>query len=156
MPVHVKDCTVALDDAVFNVVGAIYWPLELCADAADKGYQDDLIQMALYNAYSSVYDIISGTCNHPIAALYVAHLADHFGRLETSVVGKAFDYDDLSERDKFMEFPAPLLAGHKSLLSAFIADLNVTYDKQSSHGFNDADGPRIATIATALFKVVVL
>ena len=43
-----------------NQVGAIWWPLSLCKDAVDLNYVNNNIQTALYNAYLSVFNILTG------------------------------------------------------------------------------------------------
>jgi len=74
-----------------NQVGTIQWPLSLHKDAADLDYINNDIQTALYDAYSSVFDILTGQRQHPIMGLFSAHMAN---RQDDPNQVNATTYDD--------------------------------------------------------------
>lgn len=55
-------------------VGQIRWPLRLQEEVAFHNYTNDVIQTALYNAFSSVFDIILGIKHHPLMDFFDKHM----------------------------------------------------------------------------------
>jgi hypothetical protein len=51
-------------------VGTIHWPFRLQDEAAFHGYMNDLIQTTLYNAFSTIFDILVRAAPHPLAQLF--------------------------------------------------------------------------------------
>ena len=106
-------------------VGTIRWPLSLHEDASDHYYTHDGIQMALYDAYSSVFDILTGQQEHPIMDLYSTHMADYRAKYKTAKSHhRPTDHDMIEAGLEFSSsFLVPVLAGDASLAEEFISSL---------------------------------
>ena len=59
-------------------VGPIRWPLRLQDNAADHNYRNDAIQTGLYDAYSAIFDILTGATQHPIVTFFSQHMKDQY------------------------------------------------------------------------------
>jgi hypothetical protein len=136
-----------------NQVGTIRWPLSLHRDAADLGYINDGIQTALYNAYSSIFDILTGRRQHPIMDLFSAHMANRQYEHNEASPNHDPTYDDLFDPALAFQFSVPILPGDASLADEFISNL-MCHIKQLSDSLAEDDD--LITISQALFRLVVL
>jgi hypothetical protein len=134
-------------------VGTIRWPLSLHKDAADLGYFKDDIQMALYNAYSSVFDILTGQQQHPIKDLLSAHMANRQKKSNEANSNHDSTYDDMFDPTLDFKFPVPILPGDASLADEFISNLKCHIGQLSASLAKDDD---IISIGQALFHIVIL
>jgi hypothetical protein len=104
-------------------VGTIGWPLRLWDDAAEFGYTDDSLQTPLYEAYSTIFDIVTGHVAHPIMQLFRTHLTT-----ERQTLLDANDNDNPTSSDLLritsrFPFSVPVLPGDASLALDFMASL---------------------------------
>ena len=134
-------------------MGTIRWPLSLHADAADLGYIDDIIQTALYDAYSSVFDILTGQRQHPIMDLLSAHMTNRQDKTDETNSNHDSIYDDIFDPALNFKFSVPILPGHASLTNEFISDLKCHIGQTS---VNLAEDDYIISIGQALFHIVIL
>ena len=130
------------------------WPLQLQADAADYGYSNNAIQTALYDAYSSIYDIIIGAKEHPLAVLFDKHVKekqDHFLQANPE---RDFTTADLFRFADGFAFPVPVPAGDSSLIDEFLADL-MTQLKRWGVGVENSE-LALTHIGPILFRLVIV
>lgn len=127
--------------------------MRLRENAADQGYSNDDIQTALYEAYSTVCDIIVGDRKHPLDDLYIKHIAQKIASASRQHPKRKITYDNLPDSDKLLDFSVPILPGDASLIDPFINDLACDFAKRfgALH-----DSTRITVLSLILFKLVVL
>jgi hypothetical protein len=139
----------AAKNVSFAQSDAIQWPLRLFDDAADYDYTNDAIQTPLYEAYSSVCDIISGRQPHTITLLFSAHMTQQ--RVEfTKANPSCPTTKDLLQAAACFPFSVPVLPGDASLAVDFMASL-MHHAKGQLIGDCVIEG-----IAQALFNLVIL
>jgi len=135
-------------------VGTIRWPLSLHGDAADLSYIDNVIQTALYDAYSSVFDILTGQQQHPIMDLLSAHMTNRQDKSDDETNSDHDStYNDIFDPALDFKFPVPILPGHASLTNKFISNLKCHIGQMS---VNLAEDDYIIAIGQALFHIVIL
>jgi len=135
-----------------NKVGLIRWPLRLFDDAADYDYTNDAIQEPLYNAYSSIYDILTGHRPHEIVALFSAHMAKEKEEFQAANPKRSLTTNDLISAGSCFPFHVPILPGDASLVVDFVANL-----LQHAKNVNDeVDKCAVQCIGRALFSLVIL
>ena len=76
-------------------VGAILWPLRLQDNATDYDYCNNAIQMPLYDAYSTIFSILTGTAQHPIIPLFNQHMEEQCIKFHKQNCGRAPSPSDL-------------------------------------------------------------
>jgi hypothetical protein len=131
-------------------VGAIGWPLRLWDDTADFDYVNDALQTPLYEAYSSIFDIITGHAAHPIMPLFRTHLAQEQKKFLKANRGSNPTSSDLLRIASHFHFSVPILPGDASLALDFIASLKIHIGNQP------IDDCVLECVAPALFNLVIL
>jgi hypothetical protein len=111
-------------------VGTIRWPLRLQEEAAFHNYVNDPIQTALYDAFSTIFDILVGATPHPLAQLFDEYVQKARKKFEATHRRRASD-EDLHGLAQHFSFPVPCLPGDESLIDDFLADLGVQLHKES-------------------------
>jgi hypothetical protein len=130
-------------------VGTIRWPLSLHEDAADLDYVNDNIQTALYDAYSSVFDILTGRRQHPILDLLSAYRANVQDKRVEANSDSNSTYNDLFDPALDFKFSVPILPGDASLADKFISNLKTHIRHLCASLVEDDD---IIHISQALFR----
>jgi hypothetical protein len=133
-------------------VGTIRWPLRLHEEAAFHDYGNHSIQTALYNAFSSVFDVLVGITQHPLAQYFDEYMQTAQQKFETAHQRMATDADLHGLAQRF-SFPVPILAGDESLIEDFLADLGVQLRKESKLALSSL---RLHHIGPILFRLVIL
>jgi hypothetical protein len=128
----------------------IQWPLRLFENAADYDYMNDTIQTPLYEAYSSIFDIVTGHEPHPIVELFAAHMAQERTEFFEDNPNGHLTTNNLLEAASHFPFTIPILPGDTSLVDEFLASLMHHVKDQP---INDC---AIEGISQALFKLVIL
>ena len=112
-------------------MGTIQWPLQLCDDGADKGYTNDTLQTALYETFSSVFDIIMGHQPHPIMNLFSSFMEQQRTEFRSTHSGRDPTTGDLHKAALGQPFSGPVLRGDASLADEFIVNLQCQIMKHS-------------------------
>ena len=86
--------------------------------------------MTLYDAFSSIFDILVEATPHPLAQLFNEYMQKAQKRFETNHQQKALN-EDLHGLAQHFSFPVPNLSGDKSLIEDFLADLGVLLRQES-------------------------
>jgi hypothetical protein len=135
-------------------VGTIRWPLRLQDNAADLDYCNDAIQTPLYDAYSAVFDILTGTTPHPIMIFFREHMKEQRITFHKRNRGRAPSEVDLFEMVQHLPFSVPVLPGDASLVENFVADIKV----QANHEKIDIidEDLVLIPIGSILFHLVIL
>jgi hypothetical protein len=136
-------------------VGTILWPVWLHEDAADRDYTNDDVQTALYDAFSSVYDVLTGQTQHPIMDLFSTHMAEYQTKLQSvNPHRRLTDFDLLHAGSEFSSsFSVPILAGDVSLAEEFISNIKLQIGRQYA---SLADDLAIMSVGQVLFNLVIL
>ena len=111
-------------------MGTIRWPLRLQEEAAFYNYTNDPIQTALYDAFSTIFDILVGATPHPLAQLFDEYMQNARKKFKATHQRGALD-EDLHGLAQHFSFPVPSLPGDESLIDDFLADLGVQLRKES-------------------------
>jgi hypothetical protein len=119
-------------------------------DAADYNYTNDTIQTPLYDAYSSIFDIIAGHTAHPIMPLFRAHMENEQIMFLKANPGKNPTSSNLLHAASCFPFSVPVLPGDASLAIDFIASLKIHIGKQP------IDECALESVGQALFNLVIL
>ena len=133
-------------------MGTIRWPLRLQDEAAFHGYTNDLIQTALYDAFSAIFDILVGAAPHPLAQLFDEYIDKARKTFEATHQRRVSD-EDLHGLAQHFSFPIPNLPGDESLIEDFLADLGVQLRKESKLVSSSL---RYHHIGPILFHLVIL
>lgn len=88
---------------------------------ADHEYWDDKIQTALYDAYSTVYDVVAENKLHPINELYIEHTVHKLKSAIQKRQNNKLTYMDMQESDKQLNVHVPILPRDLSLIDAMVA-----------------------------------
>jgi hypothetical protein len=124
--------------------------LRLWDDAADYDYTNDAVQTPLYDAYSSIYNIVTGHLAHPIMTLFHAHMVQeiskHLGENNTNPTPR-----DLLHAASCFPFNVPVLPGDASLAVDFIASIKVHAGEEQP-----IDGCVLECVGQSLFNLVIL
>jgi len=124
--------------------------LRLHDDAADEGYTNDTLQIPLYEAYSSIFDIITRERPHPIVQLFHTHMARERTKFHKANRNRNLTPSDLLRAASSFPFSVPILPGDASLTVDFMASL-------LHHVGEQLIGEcAIECIAQALFNLVIL
>jgi hypothetical protein len=134
-------------------VGLIRWPLRLHEDAADYDYVNDEIQTALYEAYSSVHDILTRRMQHPIMELFSKHMVQQRKKRTTDNPHYDPTNNNLLEDASKFPFLVPILPGDSSLAIDFISSLKYHIAQLPATVIDDC---AIIVIGQALFNLVIL
>ena len=134
-------------------MGTIWWPLWLHGDAADQGYINDNIQTALFYAYSSVFDILTGQQDHPIMDLFQTHMAEYQAKQKKANPRIDPTNNNLIEAASTFAFSVPILPGDASLAVDFVSDLKSHIGCQYS---SLADDCATVSVGKVLFDLVIL
>ena len=134
-------------------MGTIRWPLWLHEDAADHGYTNDDIQTALFDAYSSVFDILTKQQEHPIMDLFQIHMAEYQAKWKKINPRRDPTNNNIIEAASAFAFSVPILAGDASLAVDFVSDLKSHIGRQYS---SLADDCVTMSIGKVLFDLVIL
>ena len=108
--------------------------------------------MTLYDAFSSIFDILVEATPHPLAQLFNEYMQKAQKRFETNHQQKALD-EDLHGLAQHFSFPVPNLPGDKSLIEEFLADLGVLLHKESKFVSSNL---RYLYIGPILFRLIIL
>jgi hypothetical protein len=128
----------------------IQWPLRLLENAADYDYMNDTIQTPLYEAYSSIFDIVTGHKPHPIVELFATHMAQERAEFFEDNPDGRLTTNNLLEAVSHFPFTIPILPGDASLVDEFLSSL---MHHAKDQPINDC---AIEGIGQALFKLVIL
>jgi hypothetical protein len=104
-------------------VGTIRWPLRLQDNAADYDYGNDAIQTPMYDAYSTIFDILTGKMQHPIMLLFSQHMDTQRIAFHKQNHGRTASQYDLFLMANRVPLAVPILPGDASLVEDFIADI---------------------------------
>jgi hypothetical protein len=122
----------------------------LLDDAADHGYTNDTIQTALYEAYSCIFDIVTGDQPHPIVQLFHAHMAQEQTKFHKANHNRTLTHSAVLRVASQFPFSVPILPGDASLAVDFMASLLYHVGEQF------LDECAIECIGQALFNLVIL
>jgi hypothetical protein len=136
--------------AKLNSVGKIRWLLRLQDEAAFHDYTHDRIQTALYNAFSSIFDILSGTTLHPLTQLFDEYLENKRKGFKSVHQHCTFTNEHLAQD---FSFHVPILPGDASLIEDFLADLNIQLRNKTSATDHNLC---LLHIGPVLFSLVIL
>ena len=106
-------------------VGAIRWPLWLQDNATNYDYCNDAIQMPLYDAYLTIFSILTGTAQHPIVPLFNQHMEEQHIKFHKWNYGRAPSPSNLLRMAHSMPFSVPIIPGDASLVKNFLTDIKV-------------------------------
>jgi hypothetical protein len=141
-------------DMFWGQVGAIQWPLRLHDDAVDHGYQNDTIQTALYEAYSTVFDILVGTQDHPIMSLFARHMKKQRKAFNKKNQNRLPSSNDLLQMAHRLAFSVPILPGDASLTQDFIADIKIQAHREKFEIIDEY--LTLILLGSILFHLVIL
>ena len=122
-------------------------------DAADHGYTNDDIQMALFDAYSSVFDILTKQQEHPIMDLFQIHMAEYQAKWKKINPRRDPTNNNIIKAASAFAFSVPILPGNASLAVDFVSDLKSHIGRQYS---SLADDCVTMSIGKVLFDLVIL
>jgi hypothetical protein len=131
-------------------VGKIRWPLRLQDEAAFHNYTHDRIQTALYDAFSSIFDVLSGTMPHPLTQLFDEYLEKKRKGLNSAHQRRTVTDERLAQD---FAFRVPILPGDASLIEDFLADLDIQLHNETGA---TAHSLRLLHIGPILFSLVIL
>jgi len=106
-------------------VGTIRWPLRLQEEAAFHNYANDPIQTALYDAFSTIFNILVGATPHRLAQLFDEYVQKARKKFEATHRRRASD-EDLRGLAQHFSFPVPCLPGDESLIDDFFPPCHPT------------------------------
>jgi hypothetical protein len=108
--------------------------------------------MALYGAFSAIFDILVEATPHPLAQLFDEYMRKAQKRFETNHQRRASD-ENLHGLAQHFSFPIPNLPRDESLIEDFLADLGVQLRKESKLVGSNL---RYLYIGPILFRLVIL
>jgi len=135
-------------------VGPIRWPLRLQDNAADHDYHNDAIQTALYDAYSAIFDILTGTTQHPIMTFFSQHMKDQIIAFHKKNRGRTPSSHDLFEMAHHLPISIPILPGDASLVENFIADIKVQAHREKINIISE--DLALIPVGSILFHLIIL
>jgi hypothetical protein len=106
--------------------------------------------MALGDAYSSIFDILTGEKPHPLAQLFNKHLEDKRKEFKRTHHHRTVTNDQLAQD---FSFHVPILPGDASLIEDFLADINIQLHNETG---TTAHMLRLLHIGPVLFRLVIL
>jgi hypothetical protein len=131
-------------------VGKIRWPLRLQDEATFHDYTHDRIQTALYDAFSSIFDILSGMTPHPLTQLFDEYLEKKRKEFKSAHQCRTVTNEHLAQD---FYFHVPTLPGDASLIKDFLADLNIQLRNKTS---TTAHSLHLLHIGLVPFSLVIL
>jgi hypothetical protein len=131
-------------------VGQIRWPLRLQDEAAFHNYTHARIQTALYDAFSSIFDILLETKPHPLIQLFDEHMNQRRKELKNAHRSHTVTDEQLTEG---FSFCVPILPGDASLIEDFLADIDIQLRNETG---STAHSLRLLHIGPVLFSLVIL
>lgn len=135
-------------------VGPIRWPLRLQDNAADHNYRNDAIQTGLYDAYSAIFDILTGATQHPIMTFFSQHMKDQCAAFHEKNRGRTPSSNDLFKMAHCLPFSVPILPGDASLAENFIADIKVQAHREKIDIISE--DLALVPVGSILFHLVIL
>ena len=115
----------------------------------DYDYTNNTIQEPLYNAYSSIYDILAKHHPHEIVALFSAHMVKEKKEFHVANPKCSLTANDLISAGSCFPFHVPILPGDASLMVDFVASL-----LQHTKNINDeVDKCTVQCIGRVLFSI---
>jgi hypothetical protein len=135
-------------------VGPIRWPLRLQDNAADLGYHNDAIQTGLYDAYSAIFDILTGATQHPIMTFFSQHMKDQYAAFHKKNRGHTPSSNDLLKMAHCLPLSVPILPGDASLAENFIADIKVQAHREKIDFISE--DLALVPVGSILFHLVIL
>ena len=112
--------------------------------------------MALYEAYSSIANVLTGQQQHPIMDMYSKHMAKQrrdFLKDRPAGSQREPDANETLLWTSQLPFNVPILAGDSSLSMQFLADLIIQIGLLTEHRI---DKTAITRVGEILFNLVIL
>ena len=131
-------------------MGKIRWPLRLQDEPAFHDYTHDKIQTALYDAFSSIFDILLGTMPHPLTQLFGEYLEKKRKEFKSAHQRRTVTDEHLAQD---FAFRVPILPGDASLIEDFLADLDIQLRNETG---TIAHSLRLLHIGPVLYSLVIL
>jgi hypothetical protein len=113
-----------------------------------------VIQTGLYDAYSAIFDILTGATQHPIMTFFSQHMKDQYAAFHKKNRGRTPSSNDLFEMAHRLPFSVPILPGDASLAENFIADIKVQAHREEINIISE--DLALIPVGSILFHLVIL